>query len=113
VSEIAPNGVTVIGVALECPNCGHETRHEIHYVARLLHRMECESCGHRWDVNHSWLRHRYLLGFPSRIVSKPVRLAREARSQPIAFALSIPGRVFSKPARVAGEVGTVAGILDE
>lgn len=106
-------GVTVVSVVLECPNCGHETRHVVHYVARLLHRLECGSCGHRWDVDHRWLRDRYLRGFPSRVVSKPGRLAHEARSQPVAFALSIPGRLVSKPARVAGEVGAVAGILDE
>jgi hypothetical protein len=113
VSELTAIGVTVVGVVLECPNCRQETHHVVHYVARLLHWLECESCGHRWDVSHRWLFDRYLRAFPSRIVSKPARLAREARSRPVAFALSMPRRLVSKPARVAGEVGAVTGILDQ
>jgi|SRR5579859_3587524 len=105
-------GVSIVGVVLECPNCQRETHHTVHYAARLLHWLECERCGHRWDVSHRWLFDRYLRAFPSRIASKPVRLAREARREPVAFALSLPGRLFSKPARVVGEVGAVTGILD-
>jgi hypothetical protein len=102
-----------VAVELECPSCQQETRHEVHYVARLLHRLECEQCGHRWDVSHRWLFDAYLRAFPRRIASKPMRMAREARRHPLAFILSLPIRLFSKPARVAGEVGAVTGMLDE
>ena len=106
-------GVTVVQADLECLNCQCETRHEVHYVAGLLHRLECLECRQRLDVSHRQLRSRYIRLVPQRIISKPARLAREARSRPIRFALSMAVRVFSKPARVAHEVGTVAGVLDE
>jgi hypothetical protein len=106
-------GTTVMRVELGCLNCVRETQHEVHYVAGLLHRAECLRCGQRWDVSHQRLRDRYFRRVPGRILSKPGRLAREARRQPIAFFLGMPVRLASKPARVAGEVGAVAGVLDE
>lgn len=106
-------GVRVVIGALDCPNCMATTRHEIHYVAGLLHRLDCQVCGQRWDIGHDRLRARYLRGLPSRISSKPGRLVQEARDRPIAFAIGFPLRVFSKPARLAGEAGAAAGVLDE
>lgn len=106
-------GVSVVLAELECPNCRRTTSHEVHYVAGLLHWLNCMVCAQRWDVGHRRLRDRYLRGLPGRIHSKPGRLAREARRQPLAFALGMPIRVFSKPARLAGEAGAVAGVLDE
>lgn len=105
-------GVRVVIGELECPNCMATTRHEIHYVACLLHRLDCMVCGQRWDVGHDRLRERYLRDLPRRISSKPGRLAREARDRPLAFAVGIPLRVMSKPARLAGEAGAVVGVLD-
>lgn len=112
-SELISHGVTVVGVVLDCPNCGQETRHEVHYVAGLLHRMECEACGHRWDVSHRWLRQRYLLSFPGRVAAKQVKLAREARTRPVAFMRSLPRRTVRKMLHLAGEVGALAGIIDK
>lgn len=112
-SERPTPGTEVVGVVLECPNCRQETQHDVHYVAHLLHWLECSECGHRWDVSHRWLFDRYLRAFPRRIASKPGRMAKEARRHPIGFLLSLPRRLFSKPGRVAGEVGSVTGILDE
>jgi hypothetical protein len=106
-------GVTIVTVELGCLNCVRETQHEIRYVAGLLHRAECLRCGQRWDVSHRHLTDRYFRKVPGRILSKPGRLAREARRQPIAFVLGMPVRLVSKPARVVGEVGAVAGVLDE
>lgn len=105
--------VRVVIGELECPNCLATTRHEVHYVAGLLHRLDCLACGQRWDVGHDRLRERYLRDLPRRISSKPRRLAQEARVRPLAFAMGIPLRVMSKPARLAGEAGAVAGVLDE
>jgi hypothetical protein len=105
--------VRVVYGELDCQNCQATTWHEIHYVAGLLHRLDCLTCGQRCDVGHDRLRERYLRDLPRRISSKPGRLAREARDRPLAFAMGIPRRVMSKPARLAGEAGAVAGVLDE
>lgn len=106
-----PLGSLWIG-QLECPNCLTETPHEVRYVAGILHRLDCLVCGQRWDVGHDRLRDSYLRALPRRIFTKPGRLAREARHDPVAFAVSFPMRFLSKPARVAEEAGTVAGMLD-
>jgi hypothetical protein len=105
-------GVQVVIGELDCPNCMATTRHEIHYVAGLLHRLDCLVCKQRWDVGHDRLRERYLRGLRERVSSKPGRLAREARERPLAFAIGIGLRVVSKPARLAGEAGAVVGVLD-
>lgn len=98
---------------LDCANCLAETTHEVRYVAGLLHQINCQVCGQRLEVDHHRLRELYLRGLPKRILTKPGRLAKEARQDPAAFAASLPGRVISKPARVAEEAGTVAGLLDD
>lgn len=103
----------VIFAELECPNCVRPTAHQVHYVAGMLHRLDCQECGQRWDVEHRLLGHRYLSGLMWRIHTKPGRLASEARRRPIAFALAMPMRVVSKAARLAGEAGSVARVLGE
>ena len=103
---------TVIVGDLVCPSCLVPTPHEAHYVAGMLVRVRCKACGQRWDVGHDQLRTWYLRGLPRRIMSKPARLAREARERPVEFAVTIPLRVLSKPARLAGEAGAVAGVFE-
>ncbi len=98
---------------LDCPNCLTETVHEVRYVAGLLHQATCTACGQRLEVDRKRLRDLYLRGLPRRILSKPGRLAREARHDPMAFVASFPIRVLTKAARVAEEAGTVAGVLNE
>ncbi len=98
---------------LDCPNCLTETVHEVRYVAGLLYQAGCTACGQRLEVDRKRLRELYLRGLPRRILTKPGRLAREARQDPVAFAVSLPIRVLTKPARVAEEAGTVAGVLNE
>ena len=102
---------TVIVGDLECPTCLVLTPHEAHYVAGLLHHVQCESCGQRWEMGHDRLRASYLRALPGRIRSKPARLVQEARSRPVTFAVTIPLRVLSKPARIAGEAGAVVGVF--
>lgn len=98
---------------LYCPNCLGLTPQRVRYVAGMLHRVDCAACGGSWDVGHRWLWHRYLRHLPKRLISKPARLADEARRHPVTFALGLPGRVMSKPVRMASEVGTVVGIVGE
>ena len=62
---------TVIVGDLVCPNCLVMTPHEAHYVAGLLHHVECRACAQRWEMGHDRLRASYLRALPGRIRSKP------------------------------------------
>lgn len=106
-------GGAMVVADLYCPNCLTFTSHRVKYVAGLLHRVDCQGCGHGWDIGHRWLWHHYLRHVPSRLTSKPARLAEEAKRRPFAFALGLPARLVSKPVRVAGEVGAITGIFGE
>lgn len=102
-----------IRVGLDCPRCGMETCHDVHYVAGLLHWARCTRCDRVWQVSRRLLEERYIRRVPERIVSKPGRMLHEFQREPLPFALSLPLRLMSKPIRVAGELGMVVGVLDE
>jgi hypothetical protein len=103
------SSVTVV-TDLYCLSCLQTTTHEVKYVAGLLHRVDCRACGEGWDIGHRWLWHHYLRHLPIRLISKPARLADEARRHPFSFALRLPSRLASKPVRMASEVGAIAGL---
>ncbi len=105
-------GLTLVS-DLYCPNCGGIAPQQVKYVAGMLHRVDCQRCGRGWDVGHRWLWYHYLRHWPRRLISKPARLANEARRHPLAFALGFPVRVVSKPIRVASEMGTIVGVFGE
>lgn len=104
---------STITTELYCPSCLGLTSHRVKYLAGIVHRVDCGTCGQRWDVGHHWLWHRYLQRLPQRLRSKPARLADEARRQPVTFALGLPSRVVTKPVRIATELGTIVGMFGE
>lgn len=106
-------GSPTITTELYCPSCLDVTAHRVKYVAGMLHRVDCQRCGQSWDVGHHWLWHRYLQRLPHRLRSKPARLADEARRQPVTFALGLPSRVVTKPMRMATELGAIVGVFGE
>lgn len=104
---------STVTTELYCPTCLSLTSHRVKYVAGMLHRVDCGTCGQSWDVGHRWLWHRYLQRLPRRLRSKPARLADEARRQPVMFALGFPSRMVTKPVRMVTELGTIVGVFGE
>lgn len=98
---------------LWCPTCQTETRHHVHYVAGLLHWLQCDRCFQRWDVKHLLLASAYCRMLPSRIATKPMRVTLEVRSHPLRFAVSLPRRVLTKPLRLVDEAVDVVGLAHQ
>lgn len=92
---------------LTCSSCGEETEHELRYTGRLLHSTTCSACG--FVVRHEQrdLLAAYLHDLEHRLASKPVRLLRRARRDPVTFARSLPHAVARQPLKLARELWTV------
>jgi uncharacterized Zn finger protein len=85
-----------------CPSCDEETTHELHYAGDTLHEIRCTNCGAEFYAHHHPVE-----GFASelrlRVVSKPARLIGEMRASPGKL-VRIPARIISKPVRMAREL---------
>lgn len=89
---------------LRCHRCAADTPHQIRYAGRLIAATRCDVCGRA--VDSADLR-RYLADLRHRVATKPSRMLRRLRHDPVEFALTLPGAVASKPIRVLQEVATV------
>ncbi len=89
---------------LTCTACGVTGEHELHYVGRLLHTTTCTTCGHVVEVPAESLLPAYLHDLEHRVASKPVRLARRARQDPVRFVRSLPRAVLRQPVKLTGEL---------
>jgi hypothetical protein len=92
---------------LTCVACGREGEHELVSVGRLLHSTRCLACGHVVRHEQRDLMAAYLSDLEHRLVTKPVRLARRAAGNPLAFLASLPGAVLRQPAKFIEELRTV------
>ena len=85
-----------------CPSCGEETTHELHYAGDTLHEIRCTNCNEEFYAHHHPVE-----GFASelrvRVFSKPGRLIDEMRTRPSRL-IRFPARVLTKPVRMAREV---------
>jgi uncharacterized Zn finger protein len=88
--------------AFRCPSCGEETTHELHYAGETLHEIRCTSCGEEFYAHHHPVEG-YASELRLRVVSKPGRLMSEVRTRPSTL-VKIPGRVITKPVRMAREL---------
>ncbi|GLY70628.1 hypothetical protein [Amycolatopsis taiwanensis] len=89
---------------LTCSRCGKETRHELAYAGRLLAAITCTECG---KVIERDLRARYLTDLRQRLATKPKRMLRRFRKDPLRFASSLPKTVPAKPWELLSEIRLV------
>lgn len=92
---------------LRCRGCGQDALHEVSYVGRLLYESRCTACGHEVRHGEQDFAGRYLLDLEHRLLTKPRRLVRRARSQPVLFARSFPTAVARQPGKLRAEVRLV------
>jgi hypothetical protein len=92
---------------LRCSACGTHTLHEVSYVGRLLYAIRCTACGHEVRHGDQDFAGRYLLDLEHRLLTKPRRLVRRARYQPLSFARSLPAAVARQPGKLRAELRTV------
>lgn len=86
---------------LVCSACGHTTVHEVHYAGDALHEIRCRECS-----SVVYAHHRLVIPFMRelgvRVVTKPYRLLAEVLQDP-GSGWRLPGRIVSKPLRMARE----------
>ena len=88
---------------LVCAVCGQTCEHELRHVGRLLHTTTCTNCGHVVEVLPSSMLPAYLHDLEHRVVSKPTRLVRRARQDPVRFVLGLPTAVLRQPVKLTRE----------
>lgn len=89
---------------LHCEQCDRVTEHELHYTGRLLELARCTVCSAHLDVPPRDLLPAYLADLEQRVASKPLRMARRARRDPVGFARQLPASIARQPRKIAGEV---------
>ena len=90
--------------SLTCSWCFSEALTTITYVGDSIAKIECENCTHVFEVPRTVLYSFLISDWEKRGFTKPVRLAREIRRDPSHFIVGLPFRVMSKPLRMAREL---------
>ncbi len=88
---------------LVCAECGQTCEHELRHLGRLLHTTTCTNCGHVVEVLPRSMVPAYLHDLEHRVVSKPTRLVRRARQDPVRFVLELPGALVRQPVKLTRE----------
>jgi hypothetical protein len=101
--------VTVSRSVLTCVACGEETDHELVTVGRLLQSTRCTGCDHVVRHEQRDLMASYLRDLEHRLLTKPQRMLRRARSEPLAFARALPRDLLRQPGKFLAEIRTVLG----
>ncbi len=87
-----------------CSWCFKEALTDITYIGDCITKIECENCNHVFEVSRTVLYSYLISDWDKRGCTKPVRLAREIRKDPSHFVVGLPFRVISKPLRMAKEL---------
>jgi hypothetical protein len=89
---------------LTCGHCGADAVHEITYAGRLLAATRCTRCCH---TIRAAIARDYLRDLKHRIGTKPIRMLRRARRDPVRYACSLPRSVATKPIKLLEELRSV------
>lgn len=92
---------------LVCAGCGQTAEHELRYAGRLLDTTTCSHCGHVVQVTSRSLLPAYLHDLEQRVTSKPARLYKRARRDPVGFVRRLPRALARQPVKLAGELWSV------
>jgi hypothetical protein len=89
---------------LTCEACGQVTDHELRYAGRLLESTRCSVCGTQVEVTVRAMVPAYARDLESRMASKPRRMWRRWRRDPVGYTLALPGAVARQPVKIAREL---------
>lgn len=99
--------MTRFEVSLFCPECEEETLHEVTYAGKYLQLIRCTACDRSLEVRKDALVGQYLADLYKRISTKPSRISEEMRQDLWKFVLSFPKRAATKPVRILREIADV------
>lgn len=99
--------MTVEHAELHCAVCGQTVEHELRYAGRLLESTRCSNCGHQVELQERVLIPSYLHDLEQRVVSKPRRIARRARTEGFGFLRGLPLAIARQPVKIARELWSI------
>ena len=89
---------------LLCSHCFKESEVRITYLGNSLVKITCESCGYVTKVSSESIPRSLSKDWKHRILTKPLRIAREVSHNPLHFASTFPLRLLTKPLRIVREL---------
>lgn len=89
---------------LACETCGRTTDHEVRYAGRLLEWTRCTVCGTHVEVTPRAMLPAYARDLEQRLASKPGRMWRRWRQDPLGYTRSLPAAIARQPVKLAREV---------
>jgi hypothetical protein len=89
---------------LSCETCGQVTDHELRYAGRLLEWTRCTVCGTQVEVRPRALMPAYARDLEHRLASKPRRMWRRWRRDPVGYTVGLPAAIARQPVKLAREL---------
>jgi hypothetical protein len=89
---------------LACETCGQVTDHELRYAGRLLEWTRCSVCGTQVEVTPRVMLPAYARDLEQRLASKPRRMLRRWRDDPVGYTKGLPASILRQPLKLAREV---------
>jgi hypothetical protein len=93
-----------IKTSLFCLTCSEESTHIIEYVNNRISSISCEECGKSIVLHKEICIENFPENLLHRFFTKPSRLTDEMHNDLNTFLRSIPSRVITKPIRLAKEI---------
>jgi hypothetical protein len=89
---------------LGCETCGEVTDHELRYAGRLLEWTRCTVCDTQVEVTPVVMLSTYARDLEQRVASKPGRMWRRWRRDPVGYTKSLPAAIARQPVKLAREM---------
>ena len=89
---------------LACESCEEVTDHEVRYAGRLLEWTRCTVCGNQVEVTPRVMLPAYARDLERRVASKPRRMWRRWRRDPVGYTKGLPTAIARQPVKLAREV---------
>lgn len=92
-----------IDTELLCLHCDSETAHSIIYRGKHIHRIKCLECGTELAINSRRILDKYTSDAIERFFAAPRGINEEMRKDLTLFIAGLPVRIITKPVRMAKE----------
>ena len=93
-----------IKTSLVCSHCFKESPVKITYLENSMIKLTCERCGYTVKISQRLTPDFSLIKWERRLITKPVRMALEAKKDSLSFISTLPLRVMTKPLRIVREL---------
>ena len=92
-----------INTELLCLHCDTETAHTIIYRGKYIHRIKCDECGTELAISSRRILDTYTSDAIERFLTGSRGINEEMRKDLTLFIAGLPVRIITKPVRMARE----------